>query len=57
MGEQKVSKKRTNVKFIQNVLTPVNPKDAYYVNYDEVIKSYMVAVLIGLAFVLYMVLY
>ena len=53
----KVSKKNTQVKFVKSVLTPLNPKDAYYINYDEVLKNYMVALLIGIAFILYMIIY
>lgn len=45
------------LRFIQEVKTPLNPKDLYYKNFEELIKYYFIMILIGLFMVFYMWLY
>lgn len=54
---KKQQSKKDNVRFISKVLTPLNPKDMYYVNVEQQIKSYFGMILIGLFMVMYMVFY
>ena len=42
------------LRFIKNVLTPLNPKDIYYKNLDEVMKWYLILMLVGISMVIYM---
>jgi len=48
---------KKQVKFIENILTPTNPKDAYYINYEQVQMGYMLTILIGLSLIFYMIVY
>lgn len=43
------------LKFITKRLTPENPQDRYYINYEETKKSYYWMILIGSIMVLYFV--
>lgn len=53
-----MAKNRTDeLKFIKGVLTPLNPKDVYYINTEEVIKSYMGLILIGAILVFFFIVY
>ena len=45
------------VRFIEKVLTPFNPKDRYYINYEELIKQYTVMILVGCVLILYFIVY
>lgn len=54
----KKQKNRTQeLRFVRNVLTPMNPKDIYYQNLDELTKYYFVMILIGVFMVFYMIFY
>lgn len=52
-----MAEKKKQVRFVEQVLTPMNPKDAYYINYEQVIMNYMLLVLVGLGLILYMIVY
>lgn len=59
--EEGLIKKQQNrsqqIKFVREVLTPMNPKDMFYYNMEQRIQTYMIFALIGLGMVLYMVIY
>lgn len=45
------------LKFITTQLTPENPQNAYYLNYDETFKTYFAIILVGLIMVGYLLFY
>jgi len=45
------------IKFIRAVKTPLNPKDVYYRNLEELIKYYFLMILVGVFMVFYMIFY
>lgn len=49
-------KRRDEVKFIKGILTPLNPKDIFYVNTENLIKEYYKMILVGMVMILYFML-
>jgi len=45
------------LKFITKQLTPDNPQDRYYQNYEETFKTYYALILVGLIMIGYMLFY
>ena len=45
------------LKFITKQLTPENPQNAYYQNYEETFKTYFALILVGLLMVAYLLFY
>jgi len=50
-------KEKKQMKFVEQILTPMNPKDAYYINYEQVTMSYIMVILVGIALIFYMIVY
>lgn len=46
-----------NVKFIERIETATNPKDIYYVNYENMIQTYFFVMAIGLLIIGYMIIF
>ena len=46
----------SEIKFIKKRLTNINPKDAFYYNYEERLKQYYIMMLVGLLMIAYMML-
>jgi hypothetical protein len=49
--------KTQQLKFISTQLTPDNPQNVYYLNYEETFKTYLALILVGLLMLGYMVFY
>lgn len=49
--------KTDQLKFISKQLTPENPQNMYYMNYEETFKTYFALILIGLLMVAYLIFY
>jgi hypothetical protein len=52
-----MTKRSAEIKFIKKSLTSMNPQDAFYYNYDELLKYYMIMILIGVLMMAYMFLW
>jgi hypothetical protein len=46
----------SEIRFIKKKLTPMNPKDVFYYNYEELLKYYYVMILVGVLMIAYMLL-
>lgn len=49
-------KRSDEIKFISKQLTARNPRDAFYYNYDEILKYYYIMILVGVIMIAYMLL-
>lgn len=56
-GVKMTDNQTQQIRFIKKQLTPENPIDIYYINYEETIKTYFLLILIGLFMVAYLVFY
>jgi len=54
---RKQQKRAQGVRFVREVLTPMNPKDMFYHNVDQQLRTYFMIILVGLFMVMYMVFY
>jgi len=52
----RIQKNRTQeLRFITQQLTPENPQNAYYQNYEDTVKTYFGLILVGIFMVAYMI--
>lgn len=49
-----MTRRSDEIKFIKKQLTNINPQDAFYYNYEELLRNYMIMVLIGVMMIAYM---
>lgn len=53
-----MEKNRTDeIRFVQKQLTPLNPKDIYYKNMEELKRSYYFLLLVGMLLISYIIFY
>lgn len=54
----KIQRNKTQqLKFVTKQLTPDNPQNAFYQNYEETFKTYFILILVGLFMVAYLMFY
>lgn len=51
-----MTKRSDEIKFIKKALTNINPQDAFYYNYTELLKYYYIMILIGILMIAQMML-